>query len=299
MQITTKLDKAKIQLHLDHALNNALTHIVENLVQYKLNKNLPEVEDYQSMHDWFSFDEEKLGKVLEGKVYSLVNFMTRGPFNHNDPFGHSQPTMGVDSSIPRYQSQPQTTPPVFVQPGFQQPYPQQMTPMMNSRFVQPNALSMPTTFQSPFNPFNGILNPNASLIDHAKVKKYLSETKSRPTVYTKTNARPSPLVIKDILDVCVSIDPSGHYCLAQTANRLDDGRFLMLKCVNPNNNELVTKFYILYSCQERTYILGDTEKTVFAKAYMLTGDPVLSYGESKIPNEFMVDTSETKQETSA
>lgn len=292
MQITTKLDKAKIQLHLDHVLNNALTHIVENLVQYKLNKNLPEVEDYQSMHDWFSFDEEKLGKALEEKVCSLVKFMPRGPFNHNDPFGHSQPTMGIDSSIPRHQYQPQMIPPVSMQVGFQQPYPQQMTPMMNSRFVQPNTLSVPTTFQSPFNPFNGIPNPNASLIDHTKVKKYLSETKSRPTIYTKTNARLSPLVIKDILDVCVSIDPSGHYCLAQTANRLDDGRFLMLKCVNPNNNNLDTKFYILYSCQEHTYILGDTEKTVFAKACMLTGDLVLSYGESKISNELMVDTTD-------
>ena len=102
----------------------------------------------------------------------------------------------------------------------------------------------------------------------------------------------SSLVIKDILDVCVSIDPSGHYCLAQTANRLDDGRFLMLKYVNPNNNKLDTKFYVLYSCQEHTYILGDTEKTVFAKAYMLTGDLVLSYGESKVSTELMVDTAD-------
>lgn len=292
MQITTKLDKVKIQRQLDHALNNAIIHIAENLAQFKLNENQAQLEDYQTTHDWFSFDEEKLGKALEEKVYSLVNFMPRGPFNYNDPFGHSQPTMGIDSSITRHQYQPQTTPPVFVQAGFQQPHPQQMTPMMNPRFVQPNALSMPTTFQSPFNPFNGIPNPNASLIDRTKVKKYLSETKSRPTIYTKTGVELSSLVIKDILDVCVSIDPSGHYCLAQTANRLDDGRFLMLKYVNPNNNKLDTKFYVLYSCQEHTYILGDTEKTVFAKAHMLTGDLVLSYGESKVSTELMVDTAD-------
>ena len=292
MQITTKLDKAKIQQHLDLVLSTALTQIVENLAQYKLNKNLPEVEDYQSIHDWFSFDEQKLGKALEEKWYSLIKYMPQGPFNHNGPFGHSQPTMGVVSSFPQYQYQPQTTPPVFVQPGFQQPGFQQMPPMMNQRFVQPNTVSAPTTFQSPFNPFNGIPNPNAWLIDHAKVKKYLSETKSRPTIYTKTGVELSSLVIKNILDVCVSIDPSGHYCLAQTANRVDDGRFFMLKCVNPNNNKLDTKFYVLYSCQEQTYILGDTDKTVFAKACMLTGDLVLSYGESKISNELMVDTTD-------
>lgn len=284
MQITTKLDKAKIQQHLDFVLNNALTHIVENLVQYKLNKNLPEVEDYQSMYDWFSFDEEKLGKALEEKVCSLVNFMPRGPFNYNDPFGHSQPE-------PRGLMQPMMP----MQAGKYMPFPlqpQQMTPMMNQRFVQPNTLSAPTTFQSPFNYFNGIPNPNALLIDHSKVKKYLSETKSRPTIYTKTGGELSSLLIKDILDVCVSIDPSGHYCLAQTANRVDDGRFFMLKCVNPNNNKLDTKFYVLYSCQEQTYILGDTEKTVFAKACMLSGDLVLSYGKSKISNELMVDTTD-------
>ena len=91
MQITTKLDKAKIQRQLDHVLSNALIHIAENLAQYKLNENLPQVEECQSIHDWFSFDEEKLGKALEEKVYSLIKYMLQGPFKRNDPFGHNFP----------------------------------------------------------------------------------------------------------------------------------------------------------------------------------------------------------------
>ena len=126
MQITTKLDKAKIQRQLDHVLSNALIHITENLAQYKLNENLPQVEEYQSVHDWFSFDDEKLGKALEEKVYSLIKYMPQGPFKRNDPFGYYFPD-------PRSLMQPMPAMPPFpsMQPIMQPmpPFPS-MQPIM-------------------------------------------------------------------------------------------------------------------------------------------------------------------------
>ena len=135
MQITTKLDKAKIQQHLDIVLSTALTQIVENLAHFKLNENSPETKEYQSVYDWFSFDEEKLGKALEEKHYSLIKYMSHGPLNRMDPFGHNPPGLVTPMNPswppqpqPRFQSMAPAHGQMPVQPGLN---PYQMTPMQD------------------------------------------------------------------------------------------------------------------------------------------------------------------------
>ena len=275
MQITTKLDKAKIQQHLDHVLNNALTHIVENLVQYKLNKNLPEVEDYQSMHDWFSFDEEKLGKALEEKVCSLVNFMPRGPFNYNDPFGHNLPGL-VAPMNPSWPPQPQ--------PRFQSMAPAHgQMPMGDNWFSGRGPMHQDTS---------SLQEEGASLFNHASnrnarpLNKYQNHKLEPVTVniYLKDGYTLNPFIQSSLRNICQTIDPFASYSLASSEINGAPISFpfqLLKVTVAKTEGELKKDYYVLVSSIENTYIVGATEEEVFQKGRVGKGPVQFIFGDSR------------------
>ena len=275
MQITTKLDKAKIQQHLDIVLSTALTQIVENLAHFKLNEKSPETKEYQPVYDWFSFDEEKLGKALEEKHYSLIKYMSHGPLNRIDPFGHNLPGL-VAPMNPSWPPQPQ--------PRFQSMAPAHgQMPMGDNWFSGrgPMQQDTPSLQEEEVSLFNHASNRNARPLNKYQNHKLEPVTVN---IYLKDGYKLNPFIQSSLRNICQTIDPFASYSLASSEINGAPISFpfqLLKVTVAKTEGELKKDYYVLFSSIENTYIVGATEEEVFQKGGVTKGLVQFIFGDSR------------------